>query len=209
MGVTIWGAARFAFWFFCAFQVAVQIIWVFSEWWIKWDNLVDKSQANQNFCDDICAISRASKRYGDNVRQCSEICRPSYQLPIVAARATLENYHPCGLNTPCLQALFDFISSASGALTVVLAIFVLPGIIRQIMCPIPSVGLASSSSPQRHIRRREPLSIHVDEILVDEDEDDGRRPMAAITGSPTTSTRSGGFLSAIGWTDNKEKVHHL
>jgi len=203
MAVTIGGAARFALWVFVAFHVSAQVIWVVSEWWIKWDNLVDKSQANQNFCDDVCAIAKASKRYGDNVRQCTEICRPSYQLPVIAARATLENYHPCGLNTPCLQALFDFVSSTTGIMTVLLAIFVLPGMLRQIFCPIPSFG---STSPQINYRavRRTPLTVEV----VDDANYDYIPEPAALPAPPASS--SWNFIpKLLGSSTSSEKIRTL
>lgn len=200
MKITVLGTVQFVFFFFCAFHIAIQVLWVLSEWWLRWDNLVEKAEADRNFCDDVCNIARASRRYGDNVKQCSEICRPSYQMPIVAASSTLANYHPCGLNTPCMQALFDFLSSVTGAAWMVLAILVLPGIIRQLMCPVPSMIASSTAGAYR--RPRQPLTIQVDEML-EEDE-----PPPRLLPPPPAR---GNFVSrTIGWFSGpSQKVHHI
>lgn len=113
-------ALRWGFAFFIFSNISWQVLYVIGDVVERYEQItLDKTDAN--FCNDICAISGAAERYGTNVAACLTTCKSKTNWPLIrATKLAVENYHLCGIDTPCLDAFFGFARSLTGGATIVL-----------------------------------------------------------------------------------------
>jgi len=89
-----------------------------------WDRFSDQALMDRAYCIDVCDLSH---KYGKRTYECDDACHNAHSWQSMRAlNHVSKSFSVCGVDTPCMTALMDVISSPLGVLTAALFILGLP-----------------------------------------------------------------------------------